>query len=115
MPTKHPPIKLSPEEQRFLRHWMHDETHDQTGLGPAKRLQLQHGIVPADLALLVAAAFPNLADQEAASTGAPPAEPPSWPWSAQGFQFRLAEARATLVQQHPRSLDKSEVAGGRPS
>jgi len=114
MPTKHPPIKLSPEEERFLRHWMHDEAHYQTGLGHAQRLQLQHGIVPADLAILVAA-FSKLADQEAVSVAAPPAEPPSWTWSDQGFQFRLAEARSTLVQRHPRSVDKSEVAGGRPS
>jgi hypothetical protein len=48
-------MKLSPEEEAFLRHWMHDEVHFQQTQGPAKRLQLEHHARPADLAVLIAA------------------------------------------------------------
>lgn len=104
MPNKHPSMKLSPEEERFLRQWMYDEIHYQAGLGPAKRLQLQPGVIPADLAMLIAAALPNPADQETASLAPPPAEPPTWPWSDQDFRVRLAEARATLARRRPSGL-----------
>ena len=70
MPSKHPRMKLSREEATFLRHWIYDEAHYAEGSGPAKRLQVQHGAIPVDLAVLIAAAFPDLAEQEAAG-GAP--------------------------------------------
>jgi hypothetical protein len=89
-------MKLSPDEELFLRHWMYDEVHFQEGQGPAKRLQVQHEIAPADLAALIAAAIPDPADQEAAGAGPPPATAPMWPWTAEGFHSRLAEARAIL-------------------
>ena len=81
--SKRPKMKLSHDEEAFLRHWMYDEVHYRDGQGPAKRSQLEHRAVPADLAVLIAAALPDLADQEAAGLGSPPAEPPTWPWSVE--------------------------------
>src|SRR5688500_5545103 len=95
MPSKHPPMKLSREEELFLRHWIYDEAHFLNGVGPAKRLQIEHRIVPADLAVLVAAALPDAEEQEAAALS-PPAGPPRWPWEGTTFQTRLAEARTVL-------------------
>jgi hypothetical protein len=112
MPNKHPRMKLSPEEESFLRHWMYDETHYQAGLGPAKRLQLEHRVIPADLAVLIAAALPDPADQETSGLSQPP-KPPTWPWSDQDFHARLAQARTTLARRHRGSLGETEVAGGR--
>lgn len=90
-------MKLSREEELFLRHWMYDEAHYEGGEGPAKVLQLRHRAIPAELAVVIAAAFPDLADQEAAALG-PPAEPPIWPWSEDAFRTRVAEARALLAK-----------------
>ena len=91
-------MRLSPEEQRFLRQWMWDEVHYLEGVGPAKQLQVDHGVPPADLALLIAAAIPNPADQAAAICPAA-IEPPSWPWSEETWQARLAEAEAVLADR----------------
>jgi hypothetical protein len=96
MPNKHPQMKLSPDEERFLRHWMYDEWHYREGRGPAKRLQLEHRAIPADLATLIAAAIPDPAEQHAAGIGPPPSEPPRWPWTEESLRARLAEARAAL-------------------
>lgn len=89
-------MKLSRDEELFLRHWIYDEAHYLNGVGPAKRLQVEHRVTPADLAALIAAAIPNPADQEAAASNPPPAGPPAWPWPGTTFQTRLAEARAAL-------------------
>ena len=98
MPNKHPPMKLSREEEQFLRHWIYDEAHFLTGVGPAKRLQVEHRVTPADLATIIAAAMPNPHEQaEAASTQ--PATDPAWPWPGDVFQTRLAEARSKLASQ----------------
>jgi hypothetical protein len=75
---------------------MYDEVHYQDGLGPAKQLQLRYQVIPADLAILVAASIPDLTDQEAIASGPPPAESPTWPWSESALRDRLAEARAAL-------------------
>jgi hypothetical protein len=88
-------MKLSREEESFLRHWIHDEAHFLQGQGPAKRLQLDHHVRPADLAVLIAAALPDPAEQEAAASAAP-AEPPRWPWSEESFASRLHQARTHL-------------------
>jgi hypothetical protein len=90
-------MKVSPDEELFLRHWMYDEVHYQDGQGPAKRLQIQNRVISADLAALAAAAIPDIADQEAAGLGPPPVEPPTWPWSEGALAARLAEARAALA------------------
>ena len=50
MPNKHPLMKLSREEDVFLRHWMYDEVHYRDGPGPAKTLQVRHHVTPAELA-----------------------------------------------------------------
>ena len=49
MPNKHQPMKLSRDEEIFLRHWIYDEAHYRDGTGPAKRLQREHRAIPADL------------------------------------------------------------------
>ena len=99
MPNKHPLMRLSPDEELFLRHWMYDEVHYQDRLGPAKRLQLQHRAIPADLATLIAAAIPDPAEQEAAGLSLPATKSLTWPWSEAGLSQRLAEARAVLGSQ----------------
>jgi hypothetical protein len=100
MPNTDAPMKLSLEEEAFLRHWMYDEMHYQEGPGAAKRLQVEHRVLPADLAALIAAAFPSPADQKAAGLGPAPADAPTWPWSGEAFCTRLAEARALLARRH---------------
>jgi hypothetical protein len=97
MPNKDPRMKLFHEEELYLRHWIYDEAHYLEGRGPAKELQLQHGVIPVDLAILVAVSMPDPADQEAVGFGPPPDGQPSWPWSEETFQARLAEARAVLA------------------
>lgn len=79
MRNKHPLMKLSRDEEVFLRHWMYDEVHYEGGQGPAKRLQVRHHAVPADLAVLIAASMPDPSEQEAAGIGPPPDDPPTWP------------------------------------
>jgi hypothetical protein len=93
-------MRLSREEETFLRHWIYDEAHYLDGVGPAKRLQVQHRVKPADLAILIAAAIPDPAEQWAAGSGPPPAEPPEWPWSEEAFRDRLAQARAPVDERH---------------
>jgi hypothetical protein len=96
-------MKLSREEDVFLKHWIFEEFHYESGAGPAKRLQLEHRVVPAELSILIAAAIPDPADQKIAALGPPPADEPKWPWTIEGFRPRLEEARAVLVA---RSQDK---------
>jgi hypothetical protein len=79
MLTTHPRMKLSHEEEAYLRHWIFDEARYQQGQGPARQLQIQHGATPAELAVLIAAALPDPADQEAAALGPTPTEQPVWP------------------------------------
>src|SRR5437660_990860 len=98
MRKMHPRMKLSPDEEAFLRHWMYDEVHYREGNGPAKRLQLSHGVRPADLAVLIAAAFPDLVEQEAVGQGPAPASAP-WPWADDSLSARLQDARAVLRQR----------------
>jgi len=74
------------------------EVHYQKGAGAAKGLQVQHQAVPADLAILVAAAIPDPKDQEAAGQGPPPTEPATWPWSPEALRARLSEARVALAR-----------------
>jgi hypothetical protein len=93
-------MKLSRDEELFLRHWIYDEAHFQNGVGPAKRLQVENRVAPANLAALVAAAMPDPVDQEAAAT-APPSSPPRWPWDGDALQLRLAEAQAALESRRP--------------
>lgn len=92
-------MKLSPEEESFLRHWMYDEVHYQDGQGPAKRLQLERGAVPADLAAIIAAAIPVPTEQQKAAADPPPTERPRWPWSEEELQARVAEAQAVLARR----------------
>jgi hypothetical protein len=96
MPNKHQTMKLSRDEELFLRHWIYDEAHYRDGTGPAKRLQREHRAIPADLGTIIAAAMPSPADQQCAALGPPPAEPPSWPWPGDSLAKRLADAETLL-------------------
>ena len=91
-----PRMKLSLEEELFLRHWMFDEVHYRVGQGQAKRLQVEHRVAPADLASLIAAALSDLSDQQRMGEGPAPVQLPAWPWSEEGLAARLAEARRVL-------------------
>ena len=95
MLNKHPKMNLFREEEVFLRRWIYDEAHFRDGRGPAKSLQLEHGVISADLSILIAAAIPDLVDQETAGNS-PPLEPPAWPWTEASLRARLSEARNTL-------------------
>jgi hypothetical protein len=103
-------MKLSPEEMHFLRHWMYEEMHYQGGGGLAKQLQLTHHAVSAHLAVIIAAAIPDLAEQWAAGVGPPPAGQPTWPWSQAPIAARLAEARALLDSRGGRQNGKGDAA-----
>jgi hypothetical protein len=89
-------MKLSHEEEIFLRHWIYDEVHFREGAGPAKRLQVAHKIPPASLAQIIAAALTEPGEQEAAADGPPPTESPIWPWPEDGCARRIEEARRLL-------------------
>jgi hypothetical protein len=105
MPNNHRQMRLSREEETFLQYWMYDEAHYQKETGPAKRLQLQHGAAPADLAILIAAAIPDPAEQETVSLSPPSAAALTWPWSDEAFRSRLAEARALLAERLPQQQE----------
>ena len=97
-------MKLSPEEDLFLRRWMYDEVHYTERSGPAKQLQLQHRAIPADLATLIAAAIPDPEEQERAGACQQPTETLTWPWTEPELKHRLAEARAVLAKKIVRSI-----------
>jgi hypothetical protein len=109
MRNKPIPMKLSREEEDFLRQWMYDETHYLEGLGPAKRLQVEHGVRPADLAALIAAAMPDPATQRTASSCAISTSMPIWPWSQDGFVARLVEAKKTLAARQTAEQDHANT------
>jgi hypothetical protein len=112
MPNKHPLMKLSHEEDLFLKHWIFDEFHYESGPGPAKRLQLEHRVVPAELSILIAAAIPDPADQKTAALGPPPVGVAKWPWTEEGFHARLAEARLALASQTHEKPGRMLSVGG---
>ena len=89
-------MKLSHEEEIFLRHWIYDEVHFHEGSGPAKRLQVAQKVPPAHLAVIIAAALTEPGEQEAAADGPPPTESPVWPWSPDSCAGRVEEARQLL-------------------
>ncbi len=91
-------LKLTSEESEFLRRWVYDEAQYRDGAGPAKQLQLRHGVRPDDLAVLLAAGMPDPAVQEAAAA-TEPVGPPQWPWSAEFLESRVAEARRLLANR----------------
>jgi hypothetical protein len=49
--------------------------------------------------VVIAAAFPKPAEQEAMALQTPAEGRPVWPWSEEAFTRRLAEARATLAER----------------
>lgn len=109
MRETHPLMKLSPEELAFLRHWIYDEAHFREGQGAAKRLQMTHGVAPADLAILIAAAIPDTREQDAAGRELTPGAVAQWPWSHQSFRARVAEAQ-TLLRATPTPRGDTPVA-----
>ena len=117
MPNKLPLMKLSHDEERFLRHWMHDEARYEQGPGPAKRMQLQQGATPAELSVIIAAAIPDPTQQETMALAPPSEEPLRWPWPGKALQSRVAEARSVLAGSAPghatRSVSADPVLNGR--
>ena len=107
MPNTRQMMNLRHEEEAFLRRWMYDEVHYQGGQGPAKRLQLENRVVSADLAILIAAAIPDIREQEAAGLERS-AVPLSWPWSQESLSARIAEARTVLAGRTERRSLPSE-------
>jgi hypothetical protein len=107
MPNKRPMMNLFHDEKVFLRRWMYDEVHFQDGQGPAKKLQIEHRVLSAELAILIAAAIPDIKEQEAAGSE-PSAEALSWPWSEESLGARLAEARIVLAVDSSRMSRPSE-------
>ena len=99
MPSTQRRMKLSHDEEHFLRHWIFDEAHYQSGVGPPKRLQLERRVTPADLGAIIAAAMPEPGEQASAAAD-PPAAAPTWPWTRASLQNRLAEARTILAERH---------------
>ena len=61
--------------------------------------KVQHRVPPADLGILIAAAIPDLGEQEAAGNGPAPLTLPLWPWTEASLRNRLAEARNILAQR----------------
>ena len=96
MPSKHHPMKLSREEELFLRHWIYDEAHYLNGVGDAKRLQVEHKVTSADLAVIIAASIPDPLEQLNAASTRSNSTPPNWPWPNETFLIRLDEARTAL-------------------
>lgn len=90
-------MKLFRDEDVFLRRWIYDEARYDEAPGPAKRLQVQHRAVPAELADIIAAAFPDPLVQEAIAFGPPPEAPLNWPWSSDELHRRVVEARSALA------------------
>jgi hypothetical protein len=90
-------VKLSPKEHLFLKHWLFEQFHYESGPGPAKQLQLEHSAIPAELSILIAVAIADPRDQKTAAVGPPTADAPKWPWNEEEFHVRLAEARAALA------------------
>jgi hypothetical protein len=114
--TKHPwPMRLSREEETFLRHWIYDEAHYQDGPGLAKRLQVRFQARPADLALLIAAAIPDPLEQERAALDRPSAELLGWPWGGEMLRERLAEARVALLSKSMNRASRSAAGPDRAS
>ena len=89
-------MKLSHDEEAFLRQGIYEEVHFWEGGEPGKSLQLDHHVVSADLSMLIAAAIPDIADQESDAID-PPTGVPAWPWSDDSLNARLEEARSFLV------------------
>jgi hypothetical protein len=102
-------MTLSHDEEIFLRHWIYDEVHYQEGNGPAKRLQVEHKVRPADLAILVAASMTEPGEQEAAAEGPPPSEPAAWPWAEDSCARRVDEARELLGASHNHTISSQKM------
>ncbi len=93
-------MNLSLPEERFLQAWMRDEFHFRQGPGPAKRLEREHQIMPADLAALIAAWLPDPHEQSRRAEQASPEERVEWPWqSREEFETRLHQAREELARR----------------
>jgi hypothetical protein len=71
-----------------------------TATVPPKKLQLERGVKPAELAELIAAAMPDPAEQQAAAQMQSPSLP-TWPWTPDSFRARLAQAREILAERRP--------------
>ena len=100
MRNTHQPMKLSPKEENFLKHWMHDEFHfrDQSLPRVAKKLQRESSVTPAELADIIIAWMPDTQEQARVYEGTAPPTSPEWPWvSRQEFDELLSKARTVVA------------------
>jgi hypothetical protein len=96
-------MKLSPKQENFLKHWMYEELHfrDKSLARPAKELQRQQPVVPAQIAAIIAAWMPDPIEQDKVLQGPPPETPPEWPWaSREEFQDLLSKATQELEERN---------------
>jgi len=106
MPNKSPPMKLSREEEGFLRHWMYDKTHYQDGPGPAKQFCIEQPLLtwPPSLPL----PSPTWTTRKLPASGPRLMIPPMWPWIGDTLRTRIFEAQAALPE-HGRSNSQGPV------
>lgn len=99
----HQAMKLSPKEENFLKHWMHDEFHFMDNSLPrvAKKLQRESSVKPGELAEIIIAWMPDTQEQARIFEGVAPADPPEWPWaSRQEFDELLSKAQAVSAARN---------------
>ena len=79
------PMKLSPREEAYVRHWMYEEFHcnDPSQPRPAVELLEEHSGTELDLLRLIIAAICPIEGYDLAATPRPEGTP-EWPWSSKG-------------------------------
>ncbi len=107
MPNTPPLLRLSPDEEEFLRRWIYDEAHYDSGTGQEKLLQLENTAIAAELGLLIAAGMPDPKAQLAASLEPPSARQITWPWTKEQLRVRVEEARAVLADARESGTKKA--------
>lgn len=88
------PMKLSPREEAYVRHWMYEEFHcnDPSQPRPAAELLEEHSGTELDLLRLIIAAICPIEGYDLAATPRPEGTP-AWPWSSkEEFEARVLEA-----------------------
>ena len=86
-------MKLTHDELEFLSAWAREEWEPACYQLPAHRLQLAHGILGAQLIVLIKAWTEGEGKKDQDILGAAVNPQPNWPWSTtRDFGDRLAEA-----------------------
>jgi hypothetical protein len=99
-------MKLTHEELEFLSAWAREEWDPECYELPAHRLQLAHGVVGAQLIVLIKAWTEGEGKKDHAILAASENAQPRWPWpTIQDFAGRLAEA--STPRTRPEGLGSS--------